>query len=79
MMEEQNVSYQNVERGSIIDPLTVKSTSRSSARTKRADERYCSKGNRRKSTFNICSNPIQGIEVDTEPVLRGKGRPPKKK
>jgi hypothetical protein len=79
MMKEQNISYQNVERGSIIDPLTVKSTSRSSARTKRADERYSSKGNRRKSTFNICSNPIQGIEVDTEPVLRGKGRPPKKK
>jgi hypothetical protein len=71
----QNISYENLSEGSVVDPLTIKPTMRSSARTKRADEIATSNKRPRKSTITPSLTAVNGAQIQFEAVIRGKGRP----
>jgi hypothetical protein len=72
MMEANDFSYENTPAGTVIDPLSIKSAQRSSARTESATEA----SKKRKSTFKV-SVPVDDRDVEYEPLIKPKGRPKK--
>jgi hypothetical protein len=82
MMEQQSFTYEDAERGSVVDPLTLNSTSRSNRRTKRKDEHHSShsgenkRRHRRESFFRPSAIAVED-DLQFESVLKTKGRPKK--
>jgi hypothetical protein len=76
MKKEQGIEYEKIPKGSVMDSLAVKNSSRKNSRTKRFDEVNV-RSNRRQSTFQP-SSAINESDVTFEPEIRQKGRPPKK-
>jgi hypothetical protein len=78
MMQKQGFSYENLEKGAVSDPLTLKSFLRRSNRTKRRDKICHNSGKKRRSFFRPSSTDIDENDVQFEEVKRGRGRQPKK-
>jgi hypothetical protein len=70
----QNFSYENLEDGAVSDPLIIKSSLRTSRRSKAPGE-VSNRGKRRHSQFIESSNIVEPAMIQFESTIRTKGRP----